>query len=164
MKRISWRNIRLIAFILGGLVSLPSFAFAAPPDASPRHSRRFEKFVEELNLDQKTLIEVKKILDASRATHKKLLGPLRTARERMRALLQQENPDEAAVMAQADAIGALETEARKQRLRTMIQVHALLTAEQRAKLVEMLRTRRSHGRHGCREREKSRQEVQPPED
>lgn len=164
MKRISWRNIRLIALILGGLVSLPSFVFAAPPDASPRHGRRFEKFIEELNLDQKTLTEVKKILDTSQAAHKELFGQLCTSRERMRSLLQQENPDEAAVLAQADTIGALETEARKQRLRTMLQVHALLTAEQRAQLLEKLRTRRSFGRRKLQGCEKGPREFQSPED
>jgi Spy/CpxP family protein refolding chaperone len=57
--------------------------------------------------------------------------------------LEHENPDEAAVMAQADAIGALKTEAQKHRLRTMLQVRALLTPEQRTKLLDMLRARRS---------------------
>jgi Spy/CpxP family protein refolding chaperone len=162
MKRLTWRNIQLIVLILCGLVSLPSFVFAHPPDAPPVHGRRFEKLIEEINLDEKTLTEVKKILDASQAKHKELFGRLRAAHKRMRALLEQENPDEAAVMTQADSIGALETEARKQRLRTMLQVHALLTAEQRAKLLEKLRTRRPPGRHRFRGHEEGPRESRPP--
>jgi Spy/CpxP family protein refolding chaperone len=125
---------------------------------------RFEKFIEEINLDQKTLIEVKRILNASQAKHKELFGQLRAAHERMRFLLEQQNPDEAAVMTQADTIGALETEARKQRLRTMLQVHALLTAEQRTKLLEKLRTQRPRGRHRLRGREEGPREFRPPID
>jgi Spy/CpxP family protein refolding chaperone len=45
--------------------------------------------------------------------------------------LEQEDPDEAAVMEQAEAIGALRTESRKQGLRTLLDVRALLTPEQR---------------------------------
>jgi Spy/CpxP family protein refolding chaperone len=164
MKRLSWRNIRLIALILCGLVSLPSFALAAPPDTPPGHGRRFEKLIEDINLDQKTQIEVKKVLNASQAKYKELFDQLRAARERMRSLLEQENPDETAVMTQADAIGALETEARKQRLRTMLQVHALLTAEQRAKLLERLRTRRPPGRHKLRGCEEDPPGRRPPTD
>lgn len=164
MKRLFWRNLRLVVLMFCGLLSLPLVVRADPPDVSPRHGRQFEKLIEEINLDQKTLAEVKKILDASQAKHRELFGQLRMARKRMRSLLEQENPEEAAVLAQADAIGALETEARKQRLRTMLQVRPLLTAEQRAKLLEKLQMRRPHGRRGCRKYEKDPQEFHPPAD
>lgn len=164
MKRLTWRNIQLTVLVLYGLVSLPSSALAYPPDAPPVYGRRFEKLIEEIHLDEKTLTEVKKILEASQAKHKELFGQLCAARKRMRTLLERENPEEAAIMAQADALGALETEARKQRLRTMLQVHALLTAEQRAKLLEKLRTRRPPGRRKFRGCEEGPREFRPPVD
>jgi Spy/CpxP family protein refolding chaperone len=164
MKRLTWPNIQLIVLILCGPVCPPSFVLAHPPDASPVQGKRFEKLIEGINLDQKILTEVKRILNASQAKHKELFGQLRAAHKYMRCLLEQKNPDEAAVMTQADAIGALETEARKQRLRTMLQVHALLTAEQRAKLLERLQTQRPRGRRGFHRREEGPREFRPPID
>ena len=58
----------------------------------------------------------------------------------MRALLSQEVPDEAAVMRQADAIGALELAARKQRLQVMLRIRALLTPAQRQELMRLQET------------------------
>jgi hypothetical protein len=55
----------------------------------------------------------------------------------MRALLSQEGPNEAAVMQQADAIGALELAARKQRLQVMLRIRALLTPAQRQELIRL---------------------------
>jgi len=65
------------------------------------------------------------------------------AHEQMHALLAADVPDEAAVMQQAERIGALETDERKTRLRGMLQIRALLTPEQRALLVEIHEARRS---------------------
>ena len=49
----------------------------------------------------------------------------------------------------ADRIGAVETELKKQRLRTMLEVRALLSPEQRQKLVKIFEERRrSNARHG----------------
>jgi Spy/CpxP family protein refolding chaperone len=48
--------------------------------------------------------------------------------------LQQDRPDETAVLAQAEVIGELETEHRKQTLQTLLAIQSLLTPEQRASL------------------------------
>jgi Spy/CpxP family protein refolding chaperone len=50
--------------------------------------------------------------------------------ERMRTLLEADKPDVNAVLAQADSVGALKTEARKAQLRNLLAIRALLTAEQ----------------------------------
>jgi Spy/CpxP family protein refolding chaperone len=47
----------------------------------------------------------------------------------------------------ADRVGAAETELKKQRLRTMLEVRALLSPEQRQKLVKIFEERRAR-RHG----------------
>jgi hypothetical protein len=63
----------------------------------------------------------------------------------MRALLSQEEPNEAAVMQQADTIGALELAALKQLLHVMLRIRALLTPAQRqelSRLQEAWHTRR----------------------
>jgi hypothetical protein len=58
----------------------------------------------------------------------------------MRTLLSQEVPNEAAVMQQADAIGALEIAIRKQRLQVMLRIRALLTPAQRQELMRLQAT------------------------
>jgi Spy/CpxP family protein refolding chaperone len=62
---------------------------------------------------------------------------LRAAFDQMHSLLQQDPPDETAIMQQADKIGALQTEEHKGMLHTLLQVRAELTPEQRKKLLEM---------------------------
>jgi Spy/CpxP family protein refolding chaperone len=149
MKRLVWRYTQRIVLVLCGFVSLLTPVLAQPPGPprphGPPHEARLEHLVESIGLDEKTLTEVYKVIDASKAEHRELRRKLREVHDRMHSLLEQKEPDEAAVMAQADTIGALETEIQKQRLRTVLQVRALLTPEQRAKLLELLRARRSHG-------------------
>jgi Spy/CpxP family protein refolding chaperone len=71
----------------------------------------------------------------------------------MRALLSQELPDEAAVMQQADAIGALELAERKNRLQAILQIRAVLTPAQRQELIrrwgELHSRRRSDLTQAC---------------
>jgi Spy/CpxP family protein refolding chaperone len=155
MKRLFWRSSWLIVFMFWGIVSLPTIATARPPGSSHPHEGRLERLVETLGLDEDTLAKVNTVIESSKAEHQALRRKLREAHERMRSLLEQENPDEAAVMAQADTIGALKTEAQKQRLRTMLQVRAFLTPEQRTKLLELLRTRppRRSPREPCPQKE-----------
>jgi hypothetical protein len=61
----------------------------------------------------------------------------------MHDLLSQENPDEAAVMQQAEAIGQAETELHKHRIGALIKIRALLTDEQRAELIRIREETRS---------------------
>jgi Spy/CpxP family protein refolding chaperone len=145
MKRLVWRYAKPIMFILCGFVSLPSGTLAQPSGQSVPHEAHLERLVESIGLDEKTLTEVRKVIEASKSEHQELRRKLSEADGRMRSLLEQAEPGEAAVMAQADTIGALETEVRKQRIRTMLRVRALLTLEQRVKLLEVMRTRRPRG-------------------
>jgi Spy/CpxP family protein refolding chaperone len=136
------------------------FLFAHPSGPPSSRGERFKQLIAALGLDEKTLTEVNTVLDASHAEHQELRRKLYEAREHMRSLLEQERPDEAAVMSQADTIGALETQAQKLRLQTILHVRALLTPEQRAKLLDMLRARGFHQHRGARRFF----EDQPPQD
>jgi hypothetical protein len=98
------------------------------------------EYAEWLGLDQQTLATLRTLVEASRAQAEPLRGELRRAYAQMRALLSQEVPSEAAVMQQADAIGALELAARKQRLQVMLQIRALLTPAQRQELARLQET------------------------
>jgi Spy/CpxP family protein refolding chaperone len=106
-----------------------------PPDRSP--ARFFEEHADELGIDQATLAQIRAIVDASRDEGRTLLDQVRAERRTMRDLLDQANPDEAAVMAQADVVGDAMTALHKHRLATMLKIRALLTPEQRAALEKM---------------------------
>jgi Spy/CpxP family protein refolding chaperone len=142
MRRLFRQDVQLLALVLCGLVSMSVLALAHPPGpAPPPHGGRLKQLIADLGLDEKTLTEVNQVLEESQAEHQELRRQLREAHEHMRTLLEQAEPDEVTVMAQADTIGALETETQKQRLRTILRVRAFLTPAQRAKLLELLRAR-----------------------
>jgi len=111
-----------------------------PRDTSARPDRFIAEYVEPLDLDQETLATIRTMVEASRAQGETLRAELRQAYAQMRAQLSREVPDEAAVMQQADAIGALELAARKQRLQVMLQIRALLTPAQRLGLIRLQET------------------------
>jgi Spy/CpxP family protein refolding chaperone len=95
---------------------------------------RLERRVERLDLEAKSQAAVYAILDQARSEQRARRSELRTAHEKMRALLEQDSPDLAAVEAQSDAIGALQTAAHKASLRTLISLRPHLTKEQWAEL------------------------------
>lgn len=129
--------------------------WAQPQGPSARHAPpglRLERLVEELGLDAQTLVQVDAIIDASRNKKRTLRRQLREAHKQMRSLLEAEEPQEAELLKQADHIGGLRTELRKEQLKTMLRVRALLSPGQRARLLERLnkvprRGRRGFGQH-----------------
>jgi Spy/CpxP family protein refolding chaperone len=139
MRRLLRQYAKLL--VLCGLVSMPALVLAHPPGPPPPQGGRLKQLIADLGLDEKTLTAVNQILETSQTERQELRRQLREAHEYMRTLLEQAEPDEGMVMAQADTIGALETEAQKQRLRTILHVRAFLTPVQRAKLLELLRAR-----------------------
>lgn len=139
-----------------------SDGWARPPGPSARHAgSRLEQLVEELGLDAETLAQVDAIIDASRAKKRTLRRQLREAHKQMRRMLEEEAPRETALLEQVDRIGGLRTTLRKEQLKTMLRVRALLSPEQRAKLLERLNKgpRRGRGKFG---RYKSFQPGPPP--
>ena len=117
-------------------------------------ARLIERNAEELGLDEETVEAVKKLADESRAEEEKALEVTRKAWTRMRELLDQELPDEAALLEQAAAISRASGEAHKRRLLTTLRVRALLTPEQRAKFMELRKTARPPRPGGPRQAEK----------
>jgi Spy/CpxP family protein refolding chaperone len=82
-------------------------------------------------------------MDKWQGAQEEIRSQLQKARQDLRAMLRQDKPDEAQVLAQAEVVGGLETAQRKQALHTWLTVRALLTPEQRASLREAMRP---HGR------------------
>jgi Spy/CpxP family protein refolding chaperone len=104
---------------------------------------RLEAKLAELELDVDTRAAAARVLEQARTEGEARRDEMRDARRALHELLEQEQPAVDQVMAQADVLGALETEAHKAKLRTMLELRALLDAEQWQELKGTLRHR--HG-------------------
>lgn len=138
----------IVAVALAAGVTLATAAMARPGHHGPHRGgplAHLERGLQALDLDDATLQTANGIIDAAREEGRSMRTRMRDAHEAMRNLLEQETPDRDAVLAQAEAIGDLQTEARKQELSTLLQVQALLTPEQRAHLRELAFRRGSRG-------------------
>ncbi len=140
--------ILMVVFTLCEWSGWTADGWAQRPGSPVRHGLRLERLVEELGLDAQTLSQVDAIIDASREKKRTLRRQLREARKQMRSLLEAEEPQEAELLEQADRIGGLRTALRKEQLKTMLRVRALLSPEQRARLLERLNKGPHRGRRG----------------
>lgn len=113
-----------------------------PPHGPPPIERTLERYADQLQLSEAVRTEIDQLARSSRADTDALRERLRGLHDEMRALLSQDAPDEAAVMAQVEKISASEAELQKLRLRSMLRIRALLTPEQRAQLVRIDAERR----------------------
>lgn len=152
---------RILFGVVGGLALAATTGLAATAMAKPGGGEcgggpahggrggpsveRLERQIERLDLAAEQEKAAYTILDQAREEQRSRRDAMRSAHERMRELLSQEAPDAAAVEAQADAIGALHTEAQKAHLRTLLSLRPLMTPEQ----WQALQTKRGpHGRRG----------------
>ncbi|MDJ0868556.1 MAG: periplasmic heavy metal sensor [Myxococcota bacterium] len=135
------------------LLAAPSHALRDGPEGcEPEHrarGERFEQAIDSLALDRETRDAVLEVLDAAHSEQEALRAELRGAHEVMRELLAADDASPDVLMAQAEHLGTLRTEARKTRLRAWLEVRELLGAEQREQLRDAMRP-------GDREREPGR--------
>lgn len=131
----------------------PAPAHAAPPDEPPMESpgpgpggkgwpdpqARLEKDLAKLNLSAEQDQKIRALLAQARTERESRRGEMRAEFERLRALLDADTPDEAAVMAQVDKVGALKNQQHKAMLHTLLAIRAELTPEQRTQLKSMMR-------------------------
>jgi periplasmic protein CpxP/Spy len=106
-----------------------------PPPPMLEHM--LERHAAELGLSDEVRTQIRDIAGTARAAAQPDIDKLRQLHDQMRSMLEQDQPDENAVMQQADLIGAAQTELQKQRLRTMLKIRALLTPDQRKKLAAL---------------------------
>jgi Spy/CpxP family protein refolding chaperone len=127
-------------------IAAPGPALAKGPFGHGGPGRHLEQFLEqeaeELGLDEETKTAIRQLLEEGRERAREFDDALHEAHSTMHHLLSQDTADEEAVMRQAEIIGQLETERSKHRLKTLMEIHARLTPEQRA----LLRERREHKR------------------
>ena len=150
-------KLQTVSISLFAALALAASAFAWPGGGPGGRGPGFhlQRQLEKLELPAETRTQVDAVLAESRTRQEALHQQIRAAHDSMRSLLDQGSVDEAAVMAQADTLGSLMTEARKDDLKTLIQVRSLLTPEQRAALDQNMEKHREggwhkrHGKGGC---------------
>ncbi len=152
MRPTRW--LTLAPFLLAALAFLVSPAWAGPhggPGGPGGMESRLERQLSKLGLDPTQQQKVQAILDAAKPQRDQVREQMHQAFQDMRALLDQDNPDQTAVLAQGDRIGQISTTAHKGMLTTLLAVRAELTPEQRAKLKASMREHGpGHWRHGHR--------------
>jgi Spy/CpxP family protein refolding chaperone len=139
-------------------LTIPGVGLAQPaagrfPPGRPE-AHLIERHAEELGLDEETVAAVKKLADESREADQKAIEETGKAWARMRELLDQELPDETALLEQAAAISRVSGEMQKRRLQTTLRVRSLLTPEQRAKFMELRKQARLPRQGGPQQAEK----------
>ena len=134
---------RFLFVVLGLAILFPLGALASSGGFHGMPGPRLERALERLDLDASTWEQVDAILDAAAAEGEPLRDEIRAAHEQTRALMEAESPDVDAIMAQAEAIGALHVEARKLQLRSWFAVRAVLTQAQIDELAEKRGNRRA---------------------
>jgi len=113
----------------------PKPAAAAAP--LPYPGGLIERHAKRLGLDDATVKEMRSIVEASRAENEKLRKRTEVEQGLLRKMLEPDVPDEKAIMAQADKIGDLIAEQRKNQLRAVLKIRSMLTPEQRAELAKI---------------------------
>jgi Spy/CpxP family protein refolding chaperone len=128
--------------VLLAAVALAQAAAARPPGEGPDHLAGLERRVADLVLDAETREACYAEIDAARASQRILREEMLVGHDRMRELLEREEPVEEEVMAQADHLAGLVGEVRKNELRTYLRILALLDADERAAMREGARHHR----------------------
>jgi len=103
------------------------YGYGYPTSFIERHAKRLE-------LSEETVKALRGEVEKSRRENERLRKEVEAAQLGLRRLLEQDLPDEKAVMAQADKLTALVGEQRKNQLRSAIKVRSMLTPKQRAEL------------------------------
>ena len=128
-----WLPLALLAWALPAMAKPPG----GPP--GPHGGSRMERALEEVDLPAEVRKEVDALLDASHRTRRDIHRSLRREHAHMRELLEAAEPDEDAILAQAEEIGRLQTALEKDRLTTLLRIRERLSEDQRAVLTEVLR-------------------------
>ena len=126
------RLVTVAAFMAVGLVGVGA-ALAQPPGfgcgrGSPLE--HLERQVARAGLAPETTKVVYEQIDQARAERRSIEASLGAAQQQMGSLLDRDGASADVVMAQADAVGALETQLHKLELRTLLEIRDLVTPEQ----------------------------------
>jgi Spy/CpxP family protein refolding chaperone len=144
IKTRSFLSIAVGLFVVAGFAS---DVLAKPPGGGPGHAegefRLLDRYADDLGLDEETRAAIEAIADSSRNRGEKLEQQKEAAREALKSFLDEELPNQEAVMRQVEALGAIDVELKKQFFQALIDIRKQLTPEQREQLLALERSRRS---------------------
>jgi Spy/CpxP family protein refolding chaperone len=131
--RYRWKSLVTIGAVvlgLGATVALRATAFGPGGCRGGHGLFGLERGIGQLGLPADTLQSVTQTIEQARTQEKATRDQIRTAHEQMHTLLEQTPPNLDQVLAQADSIGSLETQARKIELQAMVAVRGILSTQQ----------------------------------
>ena len=118
------------------LSPLSSFAFMGE-DGAPPAGRHLKKMATDLGLSSQQQQDVKAVFAKTRSQAEPLMKQLKTEHRSLRALIQADAVDDAAIRAQSAKVAAVEADLAVQRAHVGQQVRAILTPEQVQKFKEL---------------------------
>lgn len=132
------KNVAAIAAVLASLALVPVAAQAyMGDDGPPQSGNHFKNMVKELQLTQPQKQQLKDIFAKNRPQSEPLMKQYAAERKAMRALIQADTVDEAAIRAQSTKISAIEADLAVHRAHVAQEIRSILTPEQLAKAKEL---------------------------
>lgn len=107
------------------------------PSAMPYPGGMIERHAKRLGVDDATVAKMREKVEVTRKENEKLRKKVEAEQRSLQTLLEQDLPEEKAVMAQVDKIGTMMIAQRKNQLRTVLEIRGMLTPEQRAELAKI---------------------------
>jgi len=131
---IRWKSLAIGTALIVGLGTTGALRAAAFGPGGCRGGGHglwgLEHGIGQLGLPPDTLQTVTQAIEQAKTQEKAAREQIRAAHEQMHTLLEQTPPNADQVLAQADTIGSLETQARKIELQAMLTVRGMLSAQQ----------------------------------
>lgn len=121
----------------------PDGEHEGPGGMNPREGLRLLKEnAKELGISEATLSQIKELARKGRDSRAPLDDRLEDARDKMRELMQSDNPDRAKVMAIIEEAGRAEIALRQHDVDVLLQIRALLTPAQREAMKKLMQEER----------------------
>jgi protein CpxP len=132
------KNMAAIAAVLAALALVPATAPAyMGDDGPPQAGQHFKSMVKDLQLTVQQKQQLKDIFAKNRPQTGPLMKQFGAERRAMRALIQADDIDEAAIRAQSAKVATIEADLAVQRARVAQEIRTILTPEQIAKAKEL---------------------------
>ena len=135
------KSILAITAIVSAIAMAPMTASAYMGDDGPppggNHGSHFKKMAKELQLTDQQKQQLKEIFAKNRPQAEPLMKQMQAERRALRALIQADTIDEAAIRAQSAKVAAVEADMAVHHARVAKEIRAILTPEQIAKEKEL---------------------------
>lgn len=125
-----------VSLALAGTLLSPAPVFAGKGKGKGR--AKIEKLCEQISCSEDQARQITQVFEQLHIDVKPEREAIRELREQLATQWKRDRPDEAELAKLADKIGAHERNIADRRMDAMLELHALLSAEQRAKVAERL--------------------------